>query len=81
MYNWEIRDTRAPLVELPSGRLHCPSRSPGPSFASVRTVGQSRPHIYFFAANVSDISGRTYHSDHADSCSVVTDNLRQQFQL
>lgn len=68
-------------MELPSGRLHCPSQSPGPSFASVRTVGQSRPQICFFAENVSDISGRTYRSDHADSCSVVADNLRQQFQL
>lgn len=81
MYIREIRDTRAPLVELPSGRLHCPSQSPGPSFTSVRTVKQSRPQIYFFAANVSDISGRTYHSDHADACLVVTDNLKQQFQL
>lgn len=54
-------------MELPGGpRLHCPSQSPGPSFTSDRTVRQSRPQIYFSAANVSDISGRTYHSDHAD---------------
>lgn len=75
VYIREIRDARAPLVELPSDRLHWPSQSPSPSFTSLSTVRQEQTSNRLFRRKYFRrfrsylvVSFRWYHSYHADAC-------------